>query len=219
FVCPCGRTHHDLVPGSQGVFRRTCLCGHRLPTLLVNGKRALPATCALCQAPLPALAQSLPTLHIPIVGGRGSGKSTFTRAASSRPLGDKHLLHLHDVPGEVYEHTEHLVDASFLGLARGMVLVVDPHADPKPVLDRVIDTLTELHGTAFPLAVVITKADLLPPEHHPYNGLTGPAAARQWLLDHHRVDLLNTADTHFTRVRCFVFPDDDPATPVLWLTR
>lgn len=205
FVCSCGRTHHHLMPGDQGVFRRTCLCGHRLPTLLLNGKRALPATCAHCRAPLPAFAQSLPTVHIPIVGGKGSGKSAFTTAALSRPLGDRHLFHLH----EVCEHAEHLMDASFLGLAKGMILIVDPHgADPKPVLDRVIDTLAELHGTTFPLAVVISKADLLP---------AGPTSARQWLHDNGRIDLLNTADTHFTQVRCFVFPHDDPATPVLWL--
>ncbi|NKE60347.1 GTPase domain-containing protein [Lentzea sp. PSKA42] len=247
FACECGQIHHNLVPGDQGVFRRTCLCGRRLPTLLINGKRTLHACCGLCRSPLPASAQSVPAVHLPVVGGTAAGKSAFTRAALTRLnhaytasslhsilLGDKHLrrlVHLYDAPGEVVERTEHLEVAAFLGLAGGMVLVVDPHAriDQKTVLDRLVETLAETRGTAIPLAVVISKADALPPACHPYAGVApDPSArsmaARQWLLDHGRIDLLNSADNHFTQVRYFVVssqgadvPGDDPASPVLWL--
>lgn len=230
FLCVCGRIHRDLAPGDQGVLRRTCLCGHRLPTLLSNGKSTLPACCGECRSPLPSQVLSVPTAHFSVAGGAATGRTTFTRAALARLVPPpRRLVHLHD-------------DCAFLALASGLIFVVDPftlpsvsdlvaqphhsRTDPKDVLDGVIETLTELRGTAIPLAIVITKADALPPPHHPYAGVTDPtarpAAARQWLLDHGRIDVLNTADNHFTRVRCFVVSavgddDDDPSSPVHWL--
>ncbi|MGW4211228.1 hypothetical protein ACWEIJ_24770 [Lentzea sp. NPDC004789] len=170
FRCPCGRVHHDLAPGRQGVLRRTCLCGHRLPTLLRNGKRALPALCDHCHAPLPAV----PAAHFPVIGDR----SALVRAF---PPTDEHV---------------HLEDWPFAGQADGLILVLDQaSANPKAVLDAAIDVLTETCGTAIPLAVVLP--------------------ARQWLLDQGHIDLVNTADNHFSRVRYFVV--DDPSPPVRWL--
>lgn len=268
FTCGCGRVHHNLVPGGQGVFRRSCLCGRRLPTLLINGKRTLRADCGLCHAPLPVLAQSLPSVHLPVAGGTATGKSALTHAALARlqhsptsasvhtlVLGHKHLrrlVHLYDAPGEVFESTEHLTAATFLALAGGIILVVDPftlpavsdrvaphvptelrpsRTDPKTVLDGVAETLSETRGTAIPLAVVISKADALPTTCHPYTGVTADQsarsrAARQWLIDHGRVDLVNSAHNQFARVRYFVVSDRDadtpavqdaPESPVLWL--
>ncbi|MET8758756.1 hypothetical protein [Lentzea sp. NPDC004782] len=173
FRCPCGRLHRDLTPGPQGVLRRTCLCGHRLPTLLRTGKRALPALCGHCHAPLPLL----PAAHFPVIGDRSAFAQAF-------PLADEQV---------------HLEDWPFAGQADGLILVVDrSRANPKAVLDSAIDVLTETCGTAIPLAVVLID----PP-------------GRQWLLDHGHIDLVNTADNHFTRVRYFVA--DDPLSPVRWL--
>ncbi|SFR24770.1 hypothetical protein SAMN04488564_10860 [Lentzea waywayandensis] len=221
FTCACGRVHHNLVPGAQGVFRRTCLCGHRLPALLLNGKHSLPASCGRCHSPLPPLAQSVPAVHLPVVGGTTEGRSAFLHAVLSprQPapvhrilLGEKNsrrLVHLYDTAGDTFEH------AAFLGLAGGVILVVDPFpgpgsTDPKLTLDRVTESLTELRGTAIPLAVVITRTDALPG--------TGDRSMtiRRWLLDHGRVDLVNTAQNHFTRVHYFVAADD-PWAPVHWL--
>jgi hypothetical protein len=210
YTCACGRVHHDLVPGALGVFRRTCLCGHRLPVLLLNGKHSLPANCGRCHTPLPPLAQAVPAVHLAVVGG-AAGRSGFADAVPSHGilLGERNSrrrVHLHDAVGETFEH------ATFLGLADGLILVVDPFAgpDPKLVLDRVTEALTELRGTAIPLAVVITGTGT------PAGTGDHSMTIRRWLLDHGRVDLVNTAQNHFTRVRYFVAADT-PWAPVLWL--
>jgi Double-GTPase 2 len=85
FLCGCGQAHNNLMPGDQGVLRRTCLqCGYRLPTLLVTGKRALRAQCGLCGAALPDSPQLDPTMHLPVVGGMAAGKSVFMHTAVAR---------------------------------------------------------------------------------------------------------------------------------------
>jgi hypothetical protein len=318
FVCGCGQAHHCLVPDARGVFRRTCHCGSRLPTLLITGKRTMRARCGLCGATLPSPVQSVPAVHIPVVGGAAAGKSVFTHTAIGRPRSDddrhhdftpaddttaqrlahahdllhtntlpptpvgqpiaytvhtryrrrRRLAHLYDAAGEIFERADHLAVSTFLALADGVILVVDPFSvpavsaragpqartaacpsptDPKLVLDGLVETLRETHraALALPLAVVITKADALaslPAVPHPYTGvaadpITRSTAARQWLLDHDRIDLVNSVHNHFRRVRYFVVscrdaeharPDrssrgevsvvhDDPASPILWL--
>lgn len=89
FVCPCGRAHRNLMPGKQGTFRRTCRCARRLPTLLISGKQKLAAKCGQCGAPLPRPAQSVPTYHLPIVGGIAAGKSVFMHTAITRLRHDR----------------------------------------------------------------------------------------------------------------------------------
>ncbi len=84
FVCPCGREHHALVPGAQGVFLRTCRCGQGLPTLLITGKSGLSPQCGDCGASLPSPTQMMPTRHVPVVGGTGAGKSVFLNTAVAR---------------------------------------------------------------------------------------------------------------------------------------
>ncbi|MFJ6673295.1 hypothetical protein ACIQMJ_19470 [Actinosynnema sp. NPDC091369] len=84
FVCPCGREHHALIPGPQGVFLRTCRCGRNLPTLLLTGKRGLSPRCGGCDASLPSATQTMPTRHVPVVGGTGAGKSVFLHTAVAR---------------------------------------------------------------------------------------------------------------------------------------
>jgi len=117
FVCPCGRAHRNLMPGKQGTFHRTCRCARRLPTLLILGKHRLTARCGHCGAPLPRLAQSIPTYHLPIVGGFAAGKSVFMHTAIERLCHDpRHAVELAD------EHTarrfaqgrEHLQGGGFV---------------------------------------------------------------------------------------------------------
>lgn len=84
FACSCGRRHRNLMPGARGAFHHTCRCGRRLPTLLVLGKRHLDAHCGHCGAPLSGPVQSVPTFHLPVVGGVAAGKSVFMLAAMSR---------------------------------------------------------------------------------------------------------------------------------------
>jgi hypothetical protein len=97
FVCPCGRAHRCLMPGKQGTFRRTCRCARQLPTLLMSGKQKLVAKCGYCGTPLPRVAQSVPTYHLPIVGGIASGKSVFMHTAIARLHYDReHAVELAD---------------------------------------------------------------------------------------------------------------------------
>lgn len=316
FLCRgCGKAHSNLVPGGQGVLRRTCECGYRLPTLLVTGKRTLPAQCGLCGHTLPGPAQLDRTTHLPVVGAMAAGKSVFMHTAVARlhqerdlepadyttrerlaqargllrtdtplpptPVGQpvaytirigsnphRRLVHLYDASGEILERAEHLAESAFLGLTGGVLLVVDPFSlpavssradlptlraarasltDPKTVLDGLVETLTETRGTQLPvcLAVVITKGDALltvTALPHPYAGvvpapLARSAAARQWLIDQGRIDVVNSAHNHFPEVRYFVVTyrdaeqvlprhpgngsdpvtHDDPAAPILWL--
>ncbi|MEU3643290.1 hypothetical protein AB0E59_07930 [Lentzea sp. NPDC034063] len=206
YTCGCGRVHHDLVPGAQGVFRRTCLCGHRLPVLLLNGKHSLPASCGRCHTPLPPLAQAVPAVHLAVVGDAAFADAVPPHGILLGEKNSRRRVHLHSAVGETFEH------ATFLGLAGGVILVVDPFAgpDPKLVLDRVTEALTELRGTAIPLAVVIAGTGT------PAGTGDHSMTIRQWLLEHGRVDLVNAAQNHFTRVRYFVAADA-PWTPVLWL--
>jgi Double-GTPase 2 len=282
-VCPCGRAHRDLMPGKQGTFRRTCRCTRRLPTLLMLGKWRLESRCGHCGAPLPRRVQSVPTYHLPIVGGVASGKSVFMHTAVARlcqdgehtvELADEltasrfargqeylrkgsfvpqtlfgqpvaytiqfgpHLLYFYDAAGEVLERSQHMAVSSFVELSDGLVLVIDPfalpavrarvdartrceakpsEADPKEVLDGLVQTLREYRGTssavlALRVAVVITKADALlavPNLRHPYLGLPADthartAAVRRWLVDQGHSDVVSSLHNHFSEVRYFI---------------
>jgi hypothetical protein len=90
YVCPfcasdgSGRqaaVHRKLVPGSHGVFNRTCRCGNAIPTVLAKGKAKLVALCQECHAELPRSGFTAPTFHVPVVAGRNAGKSVFMTAA------------------------------------------------------------------------------------------------------------------------------------------
>jgi hypothetical protein len=312
FACPCGRRHRNLMPGTHGTFHHTCQCGRRLPTLLILGKRNLDARCGHCDSRLPGPVQSVPTFHLPVVGGAAAGKSVFMHAALSRlyqerdrsqflpadlstaqrlergrqalldgtlpprtsalqpvaysiHLGGKRMLHMYDAAGEILERAQDLAVATFLRLSDGIVFVIDPfslpavraradpstlravHAsgtDPKAVLDGLVQTLQE-HGTRRPpVAVTITKADVLPAVpglRHPYassptDHAARSATVRQWLVDQNHADVTNSLDHHFPKVRYFTttyhdatgitpqqtpagsaITNDDPAAPILWL--
>lgn len=85
YVCPnCGVTHEHLVPGSYGIFRRVCKCTARLPTLFIFGRNKLPSFCPHrndCGQPLNSNWGVTRNLHVPIVGGPASGKTSFLMAS------------------------------------------------------------------------------------------------------------------------------------------
>jgi hypothetical protein len=84
YGCPaCGAVHRALMPGMYGAVRRRCLCGTTLPTLAIFGRGRLPAFCphASCGKPLNEAIGTVRSLHIPVVGGPLSGKTSFLAAA------------------------------------------------------------------------------------------------------------------------------------------
>lgn len=84
YVCPnCGVKHHNLIPGSYGIFRRTCKCTAKLPTLFLFGRNHLPSLCPHddCQRPLNSSIGVTKNLHVPIVGGPAAGKTSFLMAS------------------------------------------------------------------------------------------------------------------------------------------
>lgn len=84
YVCPnCGATHLRLIPGSYGIFRRICKCTARLPTLFMFGRNNLPSFCphSDCGRPLNSSWGVIRNLHVPIVGGPASGKTSFLMAS------------------------------------------------------------------------------------------------------------------------------------------
>lgn len=79
YVCDrCGRVHRDVRPGRRGAFRRRCVCGRSMPTLLVLGSAGLSARCPHCDQGLehrPGEARECP---IALFGGTGAGKTRLT---------------------------------------------------------------------------------------------------------------------------------------------
>jgi hypothetical protein len=79
YRCPnpaCGNLHRNLIPGSYGIWRRRCACQSRLRTSSLFGRYLLPAYCPHCERPLPAVIGTAMDVHVPIIGGPSTGKST-----------------------------------------------------------------------------------------------------------------------------------------------
>ncbi len=77
FICPnCGAQHNNLLPGKFGIFKRTCKCGARLPTLFWLGKGRLDSVCPHCHKPMSAELFG-GSVHIPIYGGPSTGKTMY----------------------------------------------------------------------------------------------------------------------------------------------
>ncbi len=81
YICPrCGAQHTDLTPGAYGIFKRTCQCGEKLPSVFFNGRKKLKAVCPVCGHVLNGR-ESRPVC-IPVAGGRSVGKTAFITAFS-----------------------------------------------------------------------------------------------------------------------------------------
>lgn len=73
----CTRRHRDIRPGRYGVVRRWCLCGTRLPTLLLFGSGEMAAYCPHqgCEKPLEHRPGAAPEIVLPLFGAAGAGKT------------------------------------------------------------------------------------------------------------------------------------------------
>lgn len=75
YICPqCGVEHTKLRPSKYGIWRRTCECGHKLPTTFFNGRQKLEAHCPNCGMNVKDGGNHV-DLCIPVVGGTSSGKT------------------------------------------------------------------------------------------------------------------------------------------------
>jgi hypothetical protein len=80
YKCPggeCERLHRDVRPGRYGVFRRRCLCGTMLPTLLLLGSARLAAYCPYkgCGRSLEHRPGEAQEIVLPFFGAAGAGKT------------------------------------------------------------------------------------------------------------------------------------------------
>ncbi len=77
-VCPgCGRKHTRLWPSIYGVFRHSCACGEKLPTVDILGRRRIVQRCPSCDNVLNEAIGRATNIHIPIVGGPSAGKTHY----------------------------------------------------------------------------------------------------------------------------------------------
>jgi double-GTPase-like protein len=76
----CGRRHNDIRPGRYGILRRRCLCGRRLPTLIMTGGYRLQAICTFCDSRMSQDTGHFPELVVPFFGGTAAGKTQLMAA-------------------------------------------------------------------------------------------------------------------------------------------
>ena len=79
YVCSCSAEHNKLTPGKYGVIKRTCNCGKKLPTSILNGRSKLKAKCPMCNRMLDnalGVQESTP-ICIPVIGGPSVGKTCY----------------------------------------------------------------------------------------------------------------------------------------------
>ncbi len=75
YLCPeCGAEHTQLRPSKYGIWKRTCECGHKLPTTFFNGREKLEAHCPSCGMNIKDGGMHV-DLCIPVVGGTSCGKT------------------------------------------------------------------------------------------------------------------------------------------------
>ncbi|MCB9630527.1 MAG: 50S ribosome-binding GTPase [Sandaracinus sp.] len=145
------------------------------------------------------------------------------------------VLYLYDPAGEAFDEVAALAEHRFLEYLSGLAFLVDPtrlqafsqrQVHPSPaerslidVAGRLVLSLRSDHGAEYdrplkkPIAVVVTKADLLEgdPEFAPHlQGLddrdadAAHAAVRAQLIDWGEAGLVNTLESGFSDVRYFV---------------
>lgn len=78
----CGRLHRDVRPGRYGSVRRQCLCGARLPTLLLFGSAGMEARCPHpgCGRPMEHRPGDAREVVLPFFGATGAGKTRLLYA-------------------------------------------------------------------------------------------------------------------------------------------
>jgi hypothetical protein len=76
----CGRIHHDIRAGRQGLFVRRCACGSPVPTTVLKAAAGLVAVCQDCGRELLAGAGALTDVVIPVFGSTSAGKTRLIYA-------------------------------------------------------------------------------------------------------------------------------------------
>ena len=80
YICPeCGREHTRLIPSKYGIFKRTCICGAKLPTIFLTGREKLDSKCPHCEVELADTTHV--DITIPVVGGPSAGKTCYIHMA------------------------------------------------------------------------------------------------------------------------------------------
>ncbi|MFI1993853.1 hypothetical protein [Actinoplanes sp. NPDC020271] len=90
YDCPnpsCHRRHTDVRPGRYGLLRRTCVCGERMPTLLVLGSHRMTAYCPHCEAPMAEGAGTAREFRTVMVGATTAGKTRLMLALAETMTG------------------------------------------------------------------------------------------------------------------------------------
>jgi hypothetical protein len=103
YECPnCGVKHRDVLPGKYGVLRRTCRCGHKLPTLLLLGSHKMNAFCPHpgCGAPMADHAGIAAEVVVPMLGATTSGKTRMMLALAAALIDDNPLPGLSALPAD-----------------------------------------------------------------------------------------------------------------------
>ncbi len=83
FRCPgleCGTLHRDLRPSRLGILWRRCVCGTRMPTMVLR-TGSLHAVCPGCMRDLHAGAGIATDVSVPVFGAPQAGKSRFLMSA------------------------------------------------------------------------------------------------------------------------------------------
>jgi Double-GTPase 2 len=80
YRCSCGRLHHDIRAGRQGLFVRRCACGSRVPTTVLKAAAGLVAVCQDCGRDLHGGAGALTDVVIPVFGSTSAGKTRLIYA-------------------------------------------------------------------------------------------------------------------------------------------
>lgn len=108
FMCPtCGQEHRKLVPGPYGVMKRKCTCGTMLSTTFLGGRSAYEAHCPFCGTEL--LSSNSQQFGIQLVGGVGSGKTTFLVAfwhEYREWLNSRDNLSFNETPSDAFSNLE-----------------------------------------------------------------------------------------------------------------
>lgn len=88
YVCDCGAEHTKLIPNKYGVIKRTCQCGKKMPTSILNGRSKLKAKCPVCGHLLDnalGIQEAVPVC-IPVIGGPSVGKTCYITAVMKELL-------------------------------------------------------------------------------------------------------------------------------------
>lgn len=142
YVCPkCGNIYHSLEPSVNGILNIECSCGCKIP-VTAFGKRKLKTLCPTCgsESSFP----EIPSFVIAVVGGEGSGKSTFLENSGlKRVVGAEEIFYeavienekkrkmqimVVETKGSDFSSSEALKKHKYYEYNSGFIFLIDPFA-------------------------------------------------------------------------------------------